>query len=1129
MSNNNFYYQITLCKGNFKPAYNINPNKIEFTKRYRDYNSLTFTISREVWDSNTQKTIVNPAWEYLQAGQIVLLEQYRGSEQIYSEYFVVQSPQKADGSQNIIKTVECIPYHQRLFNKTILNGYNDTRKLFDFKYTMSDDGEITILKDSNGYPIPVEYEANKRNEGGVLNYVLENCLKGNFKDVSLNNEWKVVYFDEGLFNEIDTEFTPNAINTILFGRGCFVTGDEDLYTITYGEPIYINDNEQETATVGDTFKLKYGIAPHWYSNNTDVSPIWKNWSDTIADFDSYKYLSNSVKVSYDNYRNEIQALMETVGNYCYQSVATSEKWLYTNLRKDAYLGNELIDIVEQIMTDLKAIMSIFMSITNIENDNDAVMYEQATLDFYNEVFLKMYNPLLVFKKATGRIKYRQLEITENLTNAFDKFADSYECVFLFDNVKREISIFARNNAYINHKKNIVLSDRNWLLNFQENRDVEQVVTRLRIKGKDDLTVASVSPNGLPYIDNFTGFMSREFMSPALINALTKYNELTADYLNTTTNLIYTIYDSDTPQGWERTIVGVTFGELCDMRTTALEEYNKYKVFWDEYTAVQDEIDVLRYKESEDYYAISMSAYQDHIASIMTSAGLVEYRQSGYVYNEADLEYAYKTAESKYESINSTIARLQRAFTYENIVDENQNAVFNESLLSELNEFIYEDIYEISSLTDAMSLYKYGVQYIEYLYQVPITITANLIDIFQRNSLSDYWKRFNAIGDYAVIDYPDMGYNYVDFRVLEINHSVDTSSSTLTVTLGNKEELINSLQSITQNVWSYTYKKTQEIENYTKSWKEYSTKMQELLREGEDIELSSNPIKKSTGTVVINSAGVVPSKQSGNKIYALDDGLYCKGDGSSGEEVKPEDVITSIATLAGFELLDAVETNLLPYLCHTDWRYDTATKKFINNGTGNIIPLNTVVEYRPYTTISDYLYNAHYSRYTAAQVYTTTNTEDLIIDGKQVYFVTITGQENPYTLMTYTNPATIYNTSSGATSETFKVKVVKEVTDIIRAQLRFTRFNTDARPTLSLLSENTTFDISHDTNGDYQTDLIKSDGNVKNGFSIFRDGINLNQMYTNDYQSAMRPVVVVDTTSDTEVDNAPIGSIILVRT
>lgn len=238
---------------------------------------------------------------------------------------------------------------------------------------------------------------------------------------------------------------------------------------------------------------------------------------------------------------------------------------------------------------------------------------------------------------------------------------------------------------------------------------------------------------------------------------------------------------------------------------------------------------------------------------------------------------------------------------------------------------------------------------------------------------------------------------------------------------------------------------------------------------------------------------------------------------------------SIAALSGFELLDAVETNLLPYLCHTDWRYDTATKKFINNGTGNIIPLNTVVEYRPYTTISDYLYNAHYSRYTTAQVYTTTNTEDLIIDGKQVYFVTITGQQNPYTLMTYTNPATIYNTSAGATSETFKVKVVKEVTDIIRAQLRFTRFNTDARPTLSLLSENTTFNIVHDTNGDYQTDLIKSDGNAKNGFSIYRDGINLNQMYTNDYQSAMRPVVVVDTTSDTEIDNAPIGSIILVRT
>ena len=174
---NRFFYKLTLCKGNFTPVYIIKANSISYTKRYRDYDALQFVVEREIYSHNLGEQIINPVWEYLEAGEIVLMEQYSNTDNInnllFSEYFVIQDAKINSGETNLEKTVELIPYHQNKFNKTILNGYNDTRKLFDFRYIVDDTGKITIAKDSQGYPIPISYDMEDSAVGGILNIILK--------------------------------------------------------------------------------------------------------------------------------------------------------------------------------------------------------------------------------------------------------------------------------------------------------------------------------------------------------------------------------------------------------------------------------------------------------------------------------------------------------------------------------------------------------------------------------------------------------------------------------------------------------------------------------------------------------------------------------------------------------------------------------------------------------------------------------------------------------------------------------------------------------------------------------------------------------------------------------------------
>ncbi len=77
-------------------------------------------------------------------------------------------------------------------------------------------------------------------------------------------------------------------------------------------------------------------------------------------------------------------------------------------------------------------------------------------------------------------------------------------------------------------KGLQLSDQNALIKtYEETLDADDMATRLWVYGKDELGINIATKNyaGQPYIDNFAHYRNKNYMSPNLLTALDRYDEL----------------------------------------------------------------------------------------------------------------------------------------------------------------------------------------------------------------------------------------------------------------------------------------------------------------------------------------------------------------------------------------------------------------------------------------------------------------------------------------------------------------------------------------------------------------------------------------------------------------------------
>src|SRR5690606_21363285 len=108
-------------------------------------------------------------------------------------------------------------------------------------------------------------------------------------------------------------------------------------------------------------------------------------------------------------------------------------------------------------------------------------------------------------EATFVVKYRSFDVSEqSILDFMYEVSESYGALLEFDTVNRIIHF--RDPEKIGVDKGLTVSYGKYLKSLGKTSDPDEMVTRLHVYGKDNLSINRVNPTGTSFIEDFTYFM-----------------------------------------------------------------------------------------------------------------------------------------------------------------------------------------------------------------------------------------------------------------------------------------------------------------------------------------------------------------------------------------------------------------------------------------------------------------------------------------------------------------------------------------------------------------------------------------------------------------------------------------------
>ena len=141
----------------------------------------------------------------------------------------------------------------------------------------------------------------------------------------------------------------------------------------------------------------------------------------------------------------------------------------------------------------------------------------------NDIFTK-YGITVSHIDETLKKKAREVSIgSGNIYQLISHLEEVFGCIFKFNGNATEVAIY--DSSAFGRKTNITISERNIINSFSEDSRYEDMVTRMYVYGSDDVSIASVNPTGLPYIEDLTYFLKEQFLPAYLIDLYKEFIEL----------------------------------------------------------------------------------------------------------------------------------------------------------------------------------------------------------------------------------------------------------------------------------------------------------------------------------------------------------------------------------------------------------------------------------------------------------------------------------------------------------------------------------------------------------------------------------------------------------------------------
>ena len=363
----------------------------------------------------------------------------------------------------------------------------------------------------------------------------------------------------------------------------------------------------------------------------------------------------------------------------------------------------------------------------------------------------------------------------NVLDCITKAIETFGALVVYDSINRKVSFkdATKNGSF----KGMTVKDGQFLNSISRTRTTDEMVTRMWVEGSEGLTIHSVNPTGMGYIENFDYFMypferdankqtikSSHFMSDALCHAILNHQELLADNVA----VIKDITDA-----------------MAEKRVQLIEAQSLYDEYEADYENVLVLLDVA--KGAEDASAIAdRTTERDTKKQRLDNQGTVV----------AGLTAQMEGLEAQLEGIQDDIST---------------GANFTPELVDELSLYVIENTWKDENYIDAQELYDDAVRKFAELREPKVVIEVTIENLLSVLEEQYYWDKIN-LGDLIKVKYSHMNIEYMA-KIIEINYDLEAQEATLTVAnttdlLNDTEKLIqllNSNSSATSMIQSNKYK------------------------------------------------------------------------------------------------------------------------------------------------------------------------------------------------------------------------------------------------------------------------------------------------------------------------------------
>ena len=343
-------------------------------------------------------------------------------------------------------------------------------------------------------------------------------------------------------------------------------------------------------------------------------------------------------------------------------------------------------------------------------------------------------------------RYRAFDVTaKNGLDILFELIETFDCVPIFDTENRMINLYDINNIGTN--RGLKVDYGKYLKSLRKQSISDEVVTRLKIYGRDGLTIRNINPLGTDYIEDYSYFL---FPYGSLDNEGNPINY--SGYMST---------------------------ELCEAIIAHQELIKERTPQFTSYIGKLELLNQLLIAKTVELRNISnqLKLIRDNlaIAQRAKSGGTtIQFFQEKIKNKELEIEKQnanIKLLQDEIKSINESINELKSELSEENN--------FTSELLAEKRLFTLEDDFIDTNIVEEHELYKSGIEHFQEVNKPKTSISIDIVNFLDVLEEQDNWDKL-ILGDLIKVKYKKFN-TEVEVRIVEISYDFESNSINLIIT------------------------------------------------------------------------------------------------------------------------------------------------------------------------------------------------------------------------------------------------------------------------------------------------------------------------------------------------------------